>query len=193
MPLLVFVGVQNGFVGTRLVDEAVTVCVDLEPRLRGHPEHADITRFGRFRTVFLIRTDGAAVKRHGGMRLIHLRADPEACADAVTMSAQHRTVAADHAKRPRLQRFEHLVVERIAAGGNHGAFGCDVTHVLAVLIGGNAAGDASVLALELDHLGVVVKAGALLDAIVAENLVAVERLTRTVVGSAPRGECPVGK
>ena len=40
-------------------------------------------------------------------------------------------------------------------------------------------------AQKLNHLGVVVKAGALLDTIVVENLVAVERLTRTVVGRAP--------
>lgn len=119
------------------------------------------------------------------MDVVHLGVDPQTSTDAVTMSARHRTVAADHAKRPGLQRFEHHVVERIAAGGNHGAFGWDVTHVLAVLIGGNAAGDASVLALELDHLGVVVKAGALLDAIVVENLVAVERLAGTVVERAP--------
>ncbi len=40
-------------------------------------------------------------------------------------------------------------------------------------------------AQKLNHLGVVVKASSLLDAVVEQNLVAVKRLTRTVVGRAP--------
>ena len=40
-------------------------------------------------------------------------------------------------------------------------------------------------AQKLNHLGVVVKASSLLDAVVEQNFVAVKRLTRTVVGRAP--------
>ena len=111
MSLLVFVGVQNGFVGTRFVDEAVAVCVDLEPGLRRHPEHTDVARLGRFGTVFLVGTKRATIKLHGRVDVVHLGADPQTSTDAVAVSSGHRTVAPDHAKRPRLQRFEHLVIE----------------------------------------------------------------------------------
>ena len=183
--LLIFVGVQNGFVRARFVDEAVTVGVDLEPGLGGHPEHTHVARLGRFGAVGLIRAQSAAVELHGRVRVVHLGADPQAGADAVAVSAGHRAVAADHAQSPGLQSLKHLVVERVAARGQQHALGGVVAHVLAVLVDGDAARDAAVLAFELDHAGVVVKAGALLDAVVKKNLVAVQRLARAVVARSP--------
>ena len=147
--LVVFVGVKDRFVGARFVDEALAVGVHLEPGLRGHPEHADVARLRGLGTVGLIRTQGAAVELHRGVRFIHLGADPEAGLDAVAVGARHRAVAADDAQSVRLQGFEHLVVERAAARGDDDALLGVVADVLAVVVHGDATRDAAVLLLEL--------------------------------------------
>ena len=168
--LLIFVGVEDVLVGAGLVHEAPAVGVDLEPGLGADPEKAAVAGLDRVGAGLLVGTDGGAVEHHDRVRLVHLGAGPEAGADAVAAGAGQGAGAADDAEVPGLQGLHHLPVLGVAAGGDHDALRGVVAHVLAVGVLGDDAGHAAVLLLELDHLRVVVEAGALLGGVLLDDL-----------------------
>ena len=176
VPLLIFVSVKNVFVGARFVEEALAVSVDLEPRLRADPEEPRIALLGGFGAGRLINTQRAAVKEHRRMGFIHRRTRPKAGTNAVTACARQTAVAADDAQIPGLKGFEHLVVLRVAAGGDDHALLGDVAHKLAVARFGDAARHAARLLFKLHHAGVVVKAGAEFLGVINQHDVAVKLL-----------------
>ena len=78
MAFLVFIGVEDALIGAGLIEESFSVGIDLKPGLGAHPEKAVISGFGGLGAGFLVRTQGAAVKHHHGMGLVHLRSGPQA-------------------------------------------------------------------------------------------------------------------
>ena len=187
MTLLVLVGVKNVFVRARFIHEAPAVRIHLEPRLRTHPEEPVVARLCGLDARLLIRPQRAPVEHHHGVRFVHLRARPEARADAVAVGAGHRAVPSNNAEVPGLERLHHPIVLRVAARCDDNALFRDVAHVLSVAVAGDAARDAARLLFELEHPGVEVEFRTLRHCIVKEDAVAVEALAGAVVRASPTG------
>ena len=98
--LLVFVRVEDPFIDAGLVEEALPVGIDLQPRLAPDPEEADVAFLGGFHAGRLIGAERAAVEEHHRVRFVHGGPHPEAGADAVALGAGESPVAADDAGGP---------------------------------------------------------------------------------------------
>ena len=185
MAFVVFICVNNAFIGAGLVEETFAVRIDLQPRLRTHPEEPGIAGLGGLRAGFLIGTKRAAVENHQAVRLIHLGAGPQAGFDAIAEGARFGTVHADHAQVPGLHGFHHGIVQGISARADDRALIGNIFHILVILVFGDTAGDFSVFLHQFDHGGVVMEFGAQRGGIVIEDLIAVQDFAGSVIASRP--------
>ena len=157
-------GVQDVVIAAGLVGEALAVQAHLQEGLRAHPEQ----RAGRLASN-LIRGNGAAIKEHAAVGLVHYSAGPEAGLDAVALAAGIGVIDVDHLYRLGLQGLQHVHVQAVAAGADDDALGGVIAYD-ALLSLGIDAGHGLVLFDEAEQGGVVVNLQTQVLAVFLQNV-----------------------
>ena len=191
--LIELVGVKDALVGARFVEEPLALGVDLQERLAAHPEHAGFTALDLGAARNSVRLEGRTVEHHHAVGLVELAARPDASLDAVAGGAGNGAIQAHNGQVLGLERLQHIIVQRVTAGGNDDTLGCVDPYIAAVLILGDGAGDPAIFFDQLDHWGIVAELHPQGQGIVGQNLGAVQLVALAVVAALPLGRMAGGK
>ena len=163
-------GVEDIVVRGCFIGKALAVEIDLQPRIRTHPEQgAD-----RVRPAELIGFYSNAVEDHRGVDFVHVRARPQARLDAVARGAVDGDGEGVLVHGLRLQGFEHIFIACIAARADHCALACVDFDIAVGSFGDCARYRAAFVLDKLDHRGVEAEFDALGFCVIAQDDFAVD-------------------